>query len=269
MRKNLKPVGIKTSWQTWLLLFFFGLLCSSWSNVHADMYIEAKTTEYAMGQQTGQERLEKTYLTADKMKTMDAEGEIVILRLDKGLMWNIDRNEKKYTEITFEEMRQMAQQAMKIMEDTLAELSPEEKEQMEQYMPQLSTLKRPEIKIEKTGKTKDISGYKCELIIVSSDTTKSEMWVTDQLQYDKDAKKFLESISATFSDIASLREQATMYQSLIKIEGFPMETKITTTVGPRSFSSVSTVTTVENKKIKDSEFDLPLGLTKIRAPGTP
>ncbi|HHT9126655.1 MAG TPA: DUF4412 domain-containing protein [Candidatus Brocadiia bacterium] len=251
-----------------VFLFFSGLLCLLWLNVYADMYIESKTTHDAPGQ-AGLEILEKTYVTADKMKTVLSDGEIVIFRLDKGLIWNIDSPGKTYTESTFEEMKESAQLATKGIESALAEMSPEERKAMEQFMPQFGKSKKIEVKIEKTGKKRDVSGYKCELIIATMDTTRFEMWVTEQVKYDEGARKFFEALSSIFSDVPTYQEMVSEYQSLMKLEGFPVETKTTVNMGHESYSSTSIVTKVEPKKISDSEFELPAGLRKVMSEEAP
>ena len=245
-----------------------GLLCLFGLNVYADMYIESKTTHNAPDK-AGLEELEKAYVTADKMKIALSDGEIIIFRLDKGLMWNIDSSSKTYAETTFKELKESAQQSMKDMQEAMAKMSPEERKEMEQFMPQFDISKKTEVKIEKKGEKRDVSGNKCELIIATTDTTRSEMWVTEQMKYDKDAKKFFEAMSSIFSDIPSFQEMASMYQTLTKIEGVPMETITTVTMGYESYSSTSIVSNVEQKKINDSEFDLPVGLKKVRLEEAP
>lgn len=252
-----------------MFLSFAGLFCLFGLNVYADMYIESKTTNYTIIQQAGVEDLEKTYVTADKMKTVQSDGEITIVRLDKGLMWNINGSRKTYMEMSFEEMKAATQKAMNAMEDTIANIPPEQRKQMEQFMPQFIMPKKPELKIKRTGKEKDISGYKCEFIIATMDTSRTEMWVTKQIEYDKDAKKFFESMSSVFSDIVPFYNEASVYQSLIKLELFPIETKTITTMGYKRQSPVSTVSEVDYKKINDSEFELPGGLKKVEAKGAP
>lgn len=239
-----------------------GFFCLFGPNVYADMYIESKTTHNAPDQ-AGLEELEKAYVTADKMKIVLSDGEIVIFRLDKGLMWNIDSSSKTYAETTFKEMKESAQQSIKDIKEALAKMSPEERKEMEQFMPQLDISKKTEVRMEKTGEKRDVSGYKCELIIATADTARSEMWVTEQIKYDKDAKKFFEAMSSVFSDIPTFQETASMYQTLTKIEGVPMETKTTVIMGSESYSSTSIVSKVEQKKFNDSEFELPAGLKKV------
>ncbi len=245
-----------------------GLFCLFGLNVYADMYFEAKTTQKALGQ-PGQEELEKTSVTADKMKIALSDGEMVIFRLDKGLIWNIDSSNKTYTETTFKEIKESAQRSMEDIKKEIAKMSPEERKEMEQFLPQLDISKKTEVRIEETGEKRDVSGYKCGLIITTTDTARSEMWVTEQIKYDKDAKKFFEAISSIFSDIPTFQEMASMYQTLTRIEGVPMETKTTVTMGPESYSSISIVSKVEQKKINDSEFELPEGLKKVKAEEAP
>jgi hypothetical protein len=252
-------------WNLRLSLFFVALFYAFGPNVYADMCIESVNTTFALGRQMGKEEHQKTYFTADKMKTIQDGGKITIIRLDKGLIWNIDGSKKTYTEMTFKGMKESAQQAMKLMEDSMANIPPEQRKLMEQFKPHSHGPKKPKTTLERTGKMKDVSGYKCELIVGSTRTTRTELWATKQVEYSKDAKNFFEALSSVFSEFPSFQEESFIDDSLIELGFFPIETKKTSTGDPRGFSSTSIITKIEHKEFNDSEFELPEGLKKVNA----
>jgi hypothetical protein len=86
-----------------------------------------------------------------------------ITRLDKELMWNIEHKDKKYTEMTFAEMRAMM--------DSLGTLMAGGTDPMAQQQPAFDTsevtFSEPEFTVKRTGKTESIAGHNCEQAIMT------------------------------------------------------------------------------------------------------
>jgi hypothetical protein len=126
--------------------------------VFGDLVIKEKvSSKGAMGMWQS-EGTETTYLKGDKIRTdsdvkvkgmmegmvaePDAE-DTYIIRLDKGVIWNLNPEESTYTEISIGQLG-----------GTGAEME--------------STLAVKDVEIKKTGETKKIAGYKCEGILVKA-----------------------------------------------------------------------------------------------------
>jgi hypothetical protein len=89
-----------------------------------------------------------------------------ITRLDKELIWNVNHKDKKYTEMTFAEMRQMM--------DSLGAMMSGGADPMAQQKPTIDTseitFSEPKFEISKTGVKETISGYECEQTIMTMTT---------------------------------------------------------------------------------------------------
>ncbi len=107
-----------------------------------------------------------------------------ITRLDKELIWNIDNDKKTYTELTFDQMKQMMEAMSAILSN------PAQQDSIRQAMARLSTT----VDVKKTGEKKTIAGLECEHMILSlegvyadtmgntADTTwvKDDVWITPE-----------------------------------------------------------------------------------------
>jgi hypothetical protein len=91
-----------------------------------------------------------------------------ILRLDKERMWNLNPKEKEYTEMTFDEYRAMLDRPVQQMQG------------QEKGKPAVKSAGEPTVKVERTGKTFSVSGYKGEEVIATvrmpySDTVRNRV----------------------------------------------------------------------------------------------
>ncbi|HWO56506.1 MAG TPA: hypothetical protein VNN55_02955 [bacterium] len=89
-----------------------------------------------------------------------------VTRLDKELFWDINHKDKKYSEMTFAEMRAMM--------DSLGAMFSGGGNPMAQQEPAFDTAEYtfspPEFKVERTGKKETIAGYTCDQAILTMKT---------------------------------------------------------------------------------------------------
>ena len=86
-----------------------------------------------------------------------------ITRLDKELIWNIDHKNKKYSEVTFAEMRALM--------DSLGQMMSGSANPMAQQEPAIDTseitFSEPKFDIKRTGKKETVAGYECDQAIMT------------------------------------------------------------------------------------------------------
>ncbi len=103
-----------------------------------------------------------------------------ITRLDKELIWNVNHKDKKYTEMTFAEMRQMM--------DSLGAMMSGSADPMAQQKPTIDTseiiFSEPEFDISRTGKRETIAGYECEQAIMTMTTKGTNRETGDSITLD-------------------------------------------------------------------------------------
>jgi len=206
-----------------------------------------------------------THMMPGRMKHVTDDGTVIILRLDQEKMYSLNPAEKSYWVMTFTEMERMMKaatakmDAMKgQMQEQLKNMPPEQREMVEKMYGMTSGGKKEPVSIKTTGKTKTIIGYQAtQYVARQGDKDMMTMYVTkgigefDRLRRDwEQFNKRLLSMGGGFAE--------GMAEAYTKVEGFPMEMEI--------MGTTTTVTKLEKKTTRDSEFDVPAGYTKTDPP---
>ncbi len=204
-----------------------------------------------------------------KSTTVDM-GNVLIVRLDKKMIYQIDKNEKTYSETTFDEwearIKAMGQKRDAQMDDLskkMEEMPEEQRKMMEQMMgAQMAAKKGTDAKVEvkKTGESKKIAGFGCTKYSVTSDGKETiALWATKDLKGYDAMRKDMEEFTArmTTSDFQGMKSYA---EAIKKVDGFPMQTDLQGGIKVE-------VTKVERKEIAANEFEVPGGFTKVAPKG--
>lgn len=215
-----------------------------------------------------QKMVTQTKFTGKLSKLMAKKGtqSVQITRLDKELIWNIDPDEKKYTETSFEEMKQMFQEIEKVTPE--AESLKTEKE----------AVPEPKVEVYVTGEKKKISGYPCEQAIIKMTMEgedeesgekqtfiiTDEMWLTKDFPPQKEIKEFENKMSQKLGmeqgygedmlsaftrfgiDVNKLSEE------MKKVEGFPILQTITMEAEGEKIEA-DTEASIEEEEEEDEE----------------
>jgi hypothetical protein len=235
------------------------MLCCFASSLYADvMYEMTSTTEGMMGMK-GETQM-RVFVKGDRSLTeMTAENPMMgsmsdtkIIRLDKGIIWSVDHENKQYTEFSLEEMA----------------AEPETPEETEMEM--------PDVKVARTGNNKKILNKDCEEIIVTMEaagdegemTFKQTMWVTKDVPGYKEIQEFQKHMSESGLGSSAMmgpnKKQYQEFQNKIsEIEGFPLEMVMEMSMGGEemqfTMTTRSEVTKIETKPVNDKVFEIPAG----------
>ena len=144
--------------------------------VFGQVTFETKVTSYGFMGMGAFESNTKTCLIADAQRTetdlkftgkflkyMSPKGtEVSIVRLDKGLIWNVNNAKKTYREQTFAEIKEMMTQGREYQTQEMPE-------QDEDYESEYDW-QRPVVKVENIKETKTINGFNCQHYLASVST---------------------------------------------------------------------------------------------------
>lgn len=211
---------------------------------------------------------QKSYARSKMFKHVDNdENHIMIVRLDREIMYAIDMKKKTYWQMTFSEMQAMMKDAsakmdaaMAEMEESLKNMSPEQRKAVEGMMGKqmMGLAKGGKVDVTATGETKSVAGYACKKYVATRDGEELlTVWATRDLKsfesLQKDWKAFNERLLAMNMSVGK-----PLMEAFQKFDGFPMETTI---------AGVNTVVTkVQERSIPVTEFEVPAGLTKEDPP---
>lgn len=202
----------------------------------------------------------KAFYKSGKFKSADlTNGEDMILRLDKELMWTVNHKEKSYTEMTFADMQEGATNMQSAMQEEMKKMSPEERKAMEQMLGKdlgkmFSDQSLFEISFKRTGKTKTILGYDCEQVFFNLDDEPiMEMWVTTKLNMGNEWVDIYEKMGMM---------KVKLSPEARKLRGLPLVTKMSSETGMGKIETITETTRVVKTSLSDSEFEVPKGYTK-------
>ena len=233
------------------LLFVSLFLASTW--LHADVKI-VYDSEKAGGSSRGflrgrsddgaAEGKAVVYFKADRARMEDPTGNLcprdsmTIYRLDKGVMWVVQRNTKTYEEYRFEDMRKL---------------------------PRLGDVK---VNTEKTDETKVIKGHKCRKFVTKIKNPGSRMtithttWATDEIKTDEAMKEFTKKAIKELEGVSMLQGAFEYYQDLIDAGVFSVKTVTTSSFRGKGRETTTTLDSLSTDELEDSLFVVPKGYVK-------
>ena len=229
------------------------------------VYWESTTSGGALGDRVISSQ---SFYVSHKFKSTTPDmGNMTIVRLDKKMIYQIDSNEKTYSEMTFDqweaEMKKMGQKMdaqMDELQKKMQDMPEEQRKMMEQMMgSQMAGKKNKDAKIDvtKTGESKQIAGMGCTRYSVTKDGKEAiALWATKDLKGYDAMRKDMEEFSARMmtSDFQGMKGLA---EAIKKVDGFPMETDMQGGVKIE-------VTKVQRQEIAANEFEVPAGYTKLK-----
>ena len=215
------------------------------------------------------------WIEADRLR-IESDGQVMIFRADKAVLWAWGQGEKQYLELTREQAAEMGGM-MAAMQKELAGLSPAERAMAEQMMAARmgaassrwdANAKAPEpMNVTSLGKTETIHGWACSAQEVRRGTTlEGEYWTTGWEQFGIVAADF--AVFETFAEF--LREATGGMSARVEnpfgqpygADGLPGVPVRVISPEKGGGSSVHEITKLEKHVAAATLFDLPPGMTK-------
>ena len=225
---------------------------------------------------------ETMYLDTDHLRMTRPDGEM-IYREDLKKLWSIDDAHHSYREITPETMEKMQaamKQAMTQMQQQLQSMPPDQRKRFEAMMQQQgmgqTPAAPPPMTYEKAGGGRTVGKWSCTLYRVSAGAEASPN------RHDEFCIARLKDVGLTRDDLKPLAGLAKFMQQMgpagramqafdfdaqtkaIGFEGIPVQTTQYSNDGKIEFQT--TITSVEQKSVPASAFELPAGYTKQEIP---
>ena len=214
----------------------------------------------------GGKHVEQSYAMPKMFKMVRSgeatEGSVVIVRLDKKVIWMLHPGKKTYSEMTFDDVAAMAKKGserMAAMKKKMSEMPEEQRKMMEKMT---GGQMDQEVAVKKTGETKTLLGHSCsKLTVMRGESEFMTMWIAKDITEFKslmgDWKEFSERMASMAGGFA--KGMGEVYK---QIDGFPLET----TVSMMGKSMTMTVTKIEKRSTPAAEFDVPSGYEKVKSP---
>jgi len=217
-----------------------------------------KTTTTTMGKEMNNE----FFFMPKMVKTVTDDGEVMLLRVDKKLIYTVNAKEKQYSETSFNEVDSlMVEMANKTkatsekMKEQFKNMPEAQRKMMEQMMGGAGN-EAPAV-TKNTGEQKKIAGYNCtKYIITQGEKDLVTVWVTQDVKEFVGMRKDFEEFSKRM--MGRMPGMAAAAEELMKLQGFAMETQFGTMM-------TQVVTSMEKRTTPTSEYEIPSGFKKVKS----
>jgi hypothetical protein len=235
-----------------------------------DMTITSKVTRDG-----GAPEMSTSYISSDRMRVSQPEGNEAILDLKSGDMTVLDGRKKTYYVITQKDLDDMSAMMkermnspeMKAAQERMKNLPPDVQKKMQGMMGGMMS-----VSVEKTGTTRTVAGMHCENWTVSiGEMSKTEECLTNELKlpaqsYDR-YKNYMDSLRSMMSAMGPMAKNLdSMREQMQKLKGFPIATTTSTNIMGHRSATTSEVTEVKHGAIPASAWAIPAGYTKTDSP---
>jgi hypothetical protein len=213
------------------------------------------------GEQIGSQQMTTAFVPGMVLLSdMNAEGDAVIFRLDRKMLYFVKHSEKKVNAYTFEEfdaemskMRSMIDAQMSKAMKELQNLPAEQRAMIEKQLgPLMPKKEEGPVTVERKGDQKSIAGYPAvRYVATQNGEPMLTAWTTTAVPGWKEMRKEFAIYLEKMSGINQLSKS--FVAAAKQIDGFPLEMELA--------GFTSTVTKVEAKATPASAFEIPAGYT--------
>jgi hypothetical protein len=204
--------------------------------------------------------IERFWYMPHMFRSVDDNGDVTVIRLDREIIYTFDPEERTYTEMRFSDMKAMREKVAAMTKKRMEAMPPEQRKAFEERMSHAAGgSEKNSHEVVGTGETRSISGFTCSKYIVKRNGKQVEtVWATNDIRgaesLRKDMEKFMETVS---TNLGNGRRLGTAWYK--EVRGLPIQTE--------SDGSTRTITKVEQRPVPLSEFEIPAGYTKTNPKG--
>ncbi len=249
---------MRTLLQRALLLGVLVLVLTVASDGFAGWHYSESTTFY--GKQKALSR-EKTsiYWQGMKLRRENSDGSVEILRLDQDIYWELDPSSKTYRQFSLVPVVEGGELPREL-DEALAQLSPEERQLLEQYLPSRSASRQAEaVKVIPGSETETVSGYQCQKIQARYRNLNATLWVTNQLAISPEDQAFYKELARRTVHREGMEDWYLWAEVLSQVGGFAMKQEQLLESAAGNIKSVIVVDKLVEEPISDHLFQLPRG----------
>ena len=189
------------------------------------------------------------YFSGNATKTVSADGMDSIVRFDQQKMISVDNKKKTYSEMTFQQIQEMADQLNKGMAGVT-----QDPEAMAAIKKMMGGGNSAPLSVTKQGPGETIAGYATEKYMVTGPMD-IEIWAAPDLK-----------VPTTYYDAMKIRvpanpmfDMSKMFDAFKQINGWPVKYILTIKMMGRSMTTTNEVTSVQKGAIPPAMFEVPAG----------
>jgi hypothetical protein len=196
-----------------------------------------------------------------KMRRENSDGTVEILRLDQDVYWELDPASKTYRQFTLVPVASGSDSLPRELDEALAQLSPEERQLLEKYLPSRSASQQAdEVKVATGSDTQVVSGYPCQKVQARYRNLRSTFWVTNQVATSPEDSLFYKELARRTLHREGMEDWYLLSEVLSQIGGFAMKQENLLESAAGTVKTVILVEKLVEGPLSDSLFQLPRGM---------
>lgn len=241
-----------------------GFLLPGAVSLQADVYMKQKTHTDGftiMGQtQPPRDEITVTWIARDRSRTDAGDKQTTILRMDKGLLYQIDHQKKTYREMPLNIKQMIDENAAKEGEEA-REFAAMAQEMAEAFAESM------EVKVTETQEKKKIGNWNCRKYIINTSMAMgevaSEAWASPELNIDW--KSYLMLTNAMMAGSPGFEKMIDkIYKEMSRIKGMIVLQSNSTKVMNTEVKSTTELLEFGEQNPPAGAYDVPAGYKKVK-----
>jgi uncharacterized protein DUF4412 len=249
----------------------FAVLAAAVPAAAQDLTIVSKVTRDG-----GEATTATSYLTTDRARMSEAEGQDMMIDLKSGQMTVMDGRRKEYYVITRQDMEQMKAKLQQTMnspemqkaQEQMKNLPPDMQKRMQAAMGAVAG----SFDVKKTGGTRKVAGYNCEeWEITFGQFSKTVQCVSTEvpipLQSWDSFREFSDNMRSMMASMGPMgKGMGDLSEKMKQVKGIPLWVNRSTSMMGHSSSTITEVTEIKKGTIPASAWEIPAGYKKVDNP---
>jgi hypothetical protein len=245
-----------------LFCCIIGILTAVPLQAWAGWYYTESTTYLGKQQKVLSREKAKTYWQGMKLRKENSDGTIEILRLDQDLYWEYDMASRTYRQLTLVPVAVGAGNLPRELDEALAQLSPEERQLLEKYLPSRPGSQQADaVKVVTAAETQLVSGFPCQKVQARYGNLHTTLWVTNQIALTPEDQAFYRELAKRTLHREGMEDLYLWSEVLSQIGGFAMKQENLLESAAGTVKSVILVDKLVEEPLSDGLFQLPRGLS--------
>jgi hypothetical protein len=241
-----------------LLLGVSGPVLIADGDAWAGWHYSESTTFYGKQKVLSREKA-TIYWQGMKLRRENNDGSVEILRLDRNVYWELDPATKTYRQSALVPVAEGGDLPREL-DEALAQLSPEERQLLEQYLPSRSATRQAETAKVVPGPEKEtISGFECQKIQARYRNLNATLWVTKQVVIAAEEQAFYTELAKRTLYREGMEDWYLWSEALSRVGGFALKQEQLLETAAGNIKSVVLVDKLVEEPISENLFQLPNG----------
>jgi hypothetical protein len=241
-----------------LLLGVSGSVLTTDYDAWAGWHYSESTTFYGKQKVLSREKA-TIYWQGMKLRRENNDGSVEILRLDQDIYWELDPSTKTYRQFALVPVAEGGDLPREL-DEALAQLSPEERQLLEQYLPSRSATRQAETaKVVPGAEMETISGFQCQKIQARYRNLNTTLWVTKQVVIAPEEQAFYKELARRTLHREGMEDWYLWAEALAQVGGFALKQEQLLESAAGNIKSVVLVEKLVEEPISENLFQLPHG----------